>query len=212
MKKVFLTIVIISALSCNKVKEGAENAVNNAIENAIEKESGVQVDLPNIDNVAQNSASLMFQIGDKKILDGTEWMQGSVVFQKDEKGLTIALTFMGDGGNSASIQLSKVPEDFELPLEMSIAYNPQENTTDPTATVILMTVNDQTQSLPEMPFEGFFKLTKFNKDEMTFSFVGKGSNMTDVDSPSNWKEMKAEGKIFSPIIMSSGIDKNKVLK
>ncbi|MEZ4876020.1 MAG: hypothetical protein R2805_00475 [Flavobacterium sp.] len=59
-----------------------------------------QVELLDADEMDNNAAYKSYKSKAKNYLDGKEKMQASVIFQKDNDGLSIALQGVGEGGKS----------------------------------------------------------------------------------------------------------------
>jgi hypothetical protein len=212
MKKTLLILTIITLLSCNKAKESAQDAITGAMEKAIESKTGTQVDLPDANDMENNAGFVNYKSHNKVYLQEKERMQASVIFQKDNDGLSIALQLTGENGKSFVATLSHVPEKFSLPLKGKFAVSNAYDGTNPVGAIMFMDVNENGMMTSEVPYEGEISITKLSKDRVEFELEGKGSDPSDADSPSNWKAISGNGKITSPIIMSYGIDKNNVLK
>lgn len=212
MKKIIFTLTILSLFSCNKAKESMQDAVTGTIEKAIENQTGTQVDLPDAGDMDNNGGFINYKSETKTYLTDDEKMQASVIFQKDNEGLSIALQLTGEAGKSFIATISHVPEDFSLPLIGKFAVSNKYDGINPSASVLFMNATENGMLTSETPFEGELIITKLTKDEVKFEISGKGGNATDADSPSNWKPISGNGKLTSPIIMSYGIDKNNVLK
>jgi hypothetical protein len=207
-----LTLVVL-LFSCNKVKEGIQDAVTNAAENAIEKKTGTQVDLPDTDEMADNAGFLNYKSATKTYFTDKERMQqATVVFQKDNYGLSIGFQMAGESGKSFLATISNVSEEFTLPLIAKFSIGNKFDGVNPTASIVLMESSDNGMKSFDIPFEGELIITKLSKDEVAFEIKGKGSDATNIDSPSNWNEITGNGKLVHPIILSYGIDKNNILK
>lgn len=212
MKKLLFTLTIISIFSCNKAKESAQDAINGAMEKTIENQTGTQVDLPDAEDIDNNAGFVKYKSASKVYLDGKEKMQATLIFQKDNDGLSIALQFAGEGGKSFLATISHVPENFSLPLKGKFAVSNRYDGVNPSAVIMFMNVTENGLITSEVPYEGEIIITQLSKDTIEFEIDGKGSDPSDADSPSNWKPISGNGKISSPIIMSYGVDKNNVLK
>lgn len=212
MKKILLTLAIISIFSCNKAKESAQDAMNSALEEAIENKTGTEVDLPNADEMEKNAAYIFYKSESKNYLDGKEKMQASVIFQKDNEGLSIVLQGVGEGGKSFMATMTHIPENFSLPLKGTFAVSNRYDGVNPSAVIMFMNVTENGMMTSEVPYDGELIISKLSKDGIEFQINGKGGDPSDAESPSNWKTISGKGKISSPIIMSYGIDKNNVLK
>lgn len=212
MKNILFTLTIIVLFSCNNAKENAHDAMNSALEEAIENKTGTEVDLPDADEMENNAAYISYKSESNNYLDGKEKMQASVIFQKDNDGLSIALQGVGDGGKSFMATMSHVPENFTLPLKGKFAVSNKYDGKNPSAVIMFMNVTDNGMMASELPFEGELTISKLSKDVIEFQINGKGGDSSNAESPSNWKTISGNGKIISPIVMSYGIDKNNVLK
>ena len=153
-----------------------------------------------------------FEAESKVYLKGTEKMQASAIFQKDNNGLSIGFTLSGESGNSMIAIINHVPENFTLPLTGNFAVSQRYDGKNPVATLMYMNVTENNMGTSEVPYEGEMTITKLTKNEMIFTINGKGGDITDADSPSNWKTITGKAKLTSPIIQSYGVDKNNVLK
>lgn len=212
MKKLLFTLTILSIFSCNKAKESLQDAVTGAMEKAIENQTGTQVELPDAEDMDKNAGFVNYKSESKVYLKGTERMQASAVFQKDNDGLSIGFTLSGEEGNSMIAIINHIPEDFSLPLTGKFAVSNRYDGKTPVATIMYMNVTENGIMATEIPYEGELIITKLTKTEMTFEVNGKGGDPTDAESPSNWKTITGKGKLQYPIIQSFGIDKNNVLK
>lgn len=212
MKKIIFTLTILSLFSCNKAKESMQDAVTGAMEEAIENQTGTQVELPDASDMENNGGYINYKSETKTYLTKDEKMQASLIFQKDNDGLSIALQLTGEAGKSFLATISHVPEDFSLPLKGKFAVSNKYDGINPSASVLFMNATENGMMTSEVPYEGEITITKLSKDEVEFEIAGKGGDASDAESPSNWKSILGNGKLTNPIIMSYGIDKNKVLK
>lgn len=188
------------------------DAVTDAMENAIERKTGTQVDLPDTSEMADNGGFINYKSVTKTYLTEKEKMQATVIFQKDNEGLSIAFQMTGENGKSFVATISHISEKFTLPLKAKFAISNKYDGENPTASLTFMEVNDTGMKSSEVPFEGEMMITKLSKDEVAFEINGKGSDATNIDSPSNWNAITGNGKLVHPIILSYGIDKNNILK
>lgn len=212
MKKIIFTLIIITLFSCNKAKESMQDAVTDAMENAIERKTGAEIDLPDTSEMENSGAFVNYKSATKTYLTEKEKMQATVIFQKDNEGLSIAFQMTGENGKSFVTTISHISEKFTLPLKAKFAISNEYDGENPTASLTFMEVNDTGMKSSEVPFEGEMMITKLSKDEVAFEINGKGSDATNIDSPSNWNAITGNGKLVHPIILSYGIDKNNVLK
>lgn len=212
MKKIIFTLIIITLFSCNKAKESMQDAVTDAMENAIERKTGAEIDLPDTSEMENSGAFVNYKSATKTYLTEKEKMQATVIFQKDNEGLSIAFQITGENSKSFVTTISHISEKFTLPLKAKFAISNEYDGENPTASLTFMEVNDTGMKSSEVPFEGEMMITKLSKDEVAFEINGKGSDATNIDSPSNWNEIKGNGKLVHPIILSYGIDKNNILK
>lgn len=212
MKKILITLIIFSLFSCNKAKESMQDAVTDAMENAIERKTGAEIDLPDTSEMENSGAFVNYKSATKTYLTEKEKMQATVIFQKDNEGLSIAFQMTGENGKSFVTTISYISEKFTLPLKAKFAISNEYDGENPTASLTFMEVNDTGMKSSEVPFEGEMMITKLSKDEVAFEINGKGSDATNIDSPSNWNAITGNGKLVHPIILSYGIDKNNILK
>lgn len=212
MKKILFTIASISILSCNNARENAQDAMNTTLEKVIENKTGTQVDLPDADEMENNAAYVTYKSESKNYLDGKEKMQASVIFQKNNEGLSIVLQAVGEGGTSFMATMSHVSDNFSLPLKGKFAVSNRYDGVIPSAVIMFMNVTENGMMTSELPYEGELTISKLSKSGIEFQINGKGGDPSDAESPSNWKVISGKGKIISPIILSYGIDKNNVLK
>jgi hypothetical protein len=189
-----------------------QDAVTGAMEEAIESKTGTQVELPNASDMENNGGYINYKSETKTYLTNDEKMQASLIFQKDNDGLSIALQLTGEAGKSFLATISHIPNDFSLPLKGKFAVSNKYDGINPSASVIFMNATENGMMTSEVPYEGEITITKLTKDEVLFEIAGKGGDASDAESPSNWKAISGNGKLTNPIIMSYGIDKNKVLK
>lgn len=212
MKKLLFTLTILSILSCSKAKESMQDAVTGAMEKAIESKTGTQVDLPDAADIDKNNGHVTYKSQSKVYLKGTEKMQASAIFQKDQDGLSIGFTLSGESGSSMIAIVNHIPEDFSLPITGKFVVGNSYDGKTPIATIMYMNVTENGMMASEIPYEGELTITKLSKTEMAFEINGKGGDPTDAESPSNWKTITGKGILEYPIIQSYGIDKNNVLK
>lgn len=212
MKKIIFTLIIITLFSCNKAKESMQDAVTDAMENAIERKTGAEIDLPDTSEMENSGAFVNYKSATKTYLTEKEKMQATVIFQKDNEGLSIAFQITGENSKSFVTTISHISEKFTLPLKAKFAISNEYDGENPTASLTFMEVNDTGMKSSEVPFEGEMMITKLSKDEVAFEINGKGSDATNIDSPSNWNAITGNGKLVHPIILSYGIDKNNILK
>lgn len=212
MKKIIFTLIIITLFSCNKAKESMQDAVTDAMENAIERKTGAEIDLPDTSEMENSGAFVNYKSATKTYLTEKEKMQATVIFQKDNEGLSIAFQMTGENGKSFVTTISHISEKFTLPLKAKFAISNEYDGENPTASLTFMEVNDTGMKSSEVPFEGEMMITKLSKDEVAFEINGKGSDAMNIDSPSNWNAITGNGKLVHPIILSYGIDKNNILK
>lgn len=189
-----------------------QDAVTDAMENAIERKTGAEIDLPDTSEMENSGAFVNYKSATKTYLTEKEKMQATVIFQKDNEGLSIAFQMTGENGKSFVTTISYISEKFTLPLKAKFAISNEYDGENPTASLTFMEVNDTGMKSSEVPFEGEMMITKLSKDEVAFEINGKGSDATNIDSPSNWNAITGNGKLVHPIILSYGIDKNNILK
>jgi len=212
MKSIILTVIVASFLSCNKAKESAQDALTNSMEKAIENKTGTQVDLPDAADMENNAGFINYKVADKVYLKTGEKMQATAVFNKDNNGLSIALQLVGENGKSFMATASHLPENFSLPLKAKFSVSNTYDGSNPSAMLLFMNVNQSGLMAAEIPYEGELIITQLSAKNIEFTIDGKGGDASDAESPSNWKPISGDGKLSHPIIMSYGIDKNKVLK
>lgn len=212
MKKVLIIITILSLLSCNKAKESMQDAVTDAMENAIERKTGTQIDLPDKSDMEDNGGFINYKSATKTYLTEKEKMQATVIFQKDNDGLSIAFQMTGENGKSFVATINHISEKFTLPVTAKFAISNKYDGKNPIASLTFIEVTDAGMKSSEVPFEGEMVITKLSKDEVAFEINGKGSDAMNIDSPSNWNVISGNGKLVHPIILSYGIDKNNILK
>lgn len=212
MKKTIITFTILSLFSCNKATESVQDTVTGAMEKAIENQSGTQVDLPDADDMENNGGYINYKSETKTYLSDDEKMQATVIIQKENKDLTIALQLAGEAGKSFLVTVSHIPNNFSLPLKGKFAVSNKHDGVNPSATILFMNATENGMLTSEIPYEGEISITKLNENEVKFEMYGKGGDASDADSPSNWKSISGNGKLLNPIIMSYGIDKSNVLK
>ena len=212
MKKPIFILLAVAFFSCNNAKENTQDAMTNTLETVIENRTGNIVELPDDDDVENNAAFISYKSESKSYLDGKEKMQVSVIFEKDKEGLAIAIQGVDEGGNSFIATMSHIPDNFSLPLKGKFTISNHYDGVNPSALIIFMNSTDNGMTTSEVPYEGELIISKLSKDGIEFQINGKGGDPSDAKSPSNWKTISGSGKISSPVIMSYGIDKNKVLK
>lgn len=97
-----------------------QDTVTNAMEKAIENQSGTQVDLPDADDMENNGGYINYKSETKTYLSDDEKMQATVIIQKENKDLTIALQLAGEAGKSFLVTVSHIPNNFSLPLKENL--------------------------------------------------------------------------------------------
>lgn len=192
--------------------KNAEDTSVNMYEKTIEKATGVQIDgIENLE-LANNSGSVVFKAEAKTYLTGKEKMQGSVTINKDKDGLSFAMQFSAENGKSFLAMISKIPDDFSLPITGKFSVSNAHDGINPVATIIFMNVSENGVLPNKIPFEGDLVITQLTKEKVAFEINAKGGESTDTESPSNWVPVTGSGLMENPVIMSYGIDKNKVIK
>ena len=189
-----------------------QDRVQGTMEKAIESATGTQVDLPNGEDMDNNAGYVHYKTEDHVYLTGNEKMQATVIFQKDNEGLSIALQLSGANGKSFIATLNHVPENFSLPLKGKFSVNNSYDGTNPSAMILFMDLSENGMMTSGIPYEGEISITKLSKNRVEFVMQGKGGDTSNADSASLWKPISGNGKITNPILMSYGIDKNNVLK
>jgi hypothetical protein len=209
-----IAILLVSSyfIACNSAKENAQDALTNQMEKAIEAKTGNKVDLGTADSYENNNGSISFVSEGQTFVKTNEKFQATVVFQKDKEGLAMSFQFTGEEGKSLLVIVNHIPEDFTIPLTGKFAVSNSYDGVNPVATMILMQTNESGVLNSPMPFEGTLTVNKLTESEITFDVDAKGGNAVDAESPSTWKSIKVSGTMKSPIIQTSGIDKNTVLK
>lgn len=120
MKQILITLTILSLFSCNKAKESMQDAVTDAVENAIERKTGAEIDLPDTSEMENSDAFVNYKSTTKTYLTEKEKMQATVIFQKDNEGLSIAFQMTGENGKSFVTTISHISEKFTLPAKRKI--------------------------------------------------------------------------------------------
>ena len=212
MKKILFILTLMTLFSCNKAKESMQDAVTGAMEKAIESNTGTKVELPDAEDLENNAGFVNYKSNNKVYLKDDERMQATVIFQKENEELTIALQLTGENGKSFIATINHVSEDFSLPLKGKFAVSNAYDGVNPSATVLYMNATEGGMMTSELPFEGEISISKLTKEEVLFEIKGKGGDASNTDSPSNWNAISGNGKLTSPIIMSYGIDKNNILE
>jgi hypothetical protein len=214
MKKIITILTAITLFSCNKAKESLQDSMKNAMESAIESKAGTQVDLPDAANMEDNAGYISYKSDKTVYTKGTERMQATVTINKDKnkENFMIALQLGGETGKSFMLTMGEVPPNFTLPITGKFSPNNAYDGKNPTALVMFLNVSENGIAAAENPYEGKFTITKLSSKIVEFSISGKGSDATNVESPSNWVGISGSGKLINPIVMSYGIDKNTILK
>ena len=212
LKGLAATLALLCFLSCNSAKENAQDALTNQMEKAIEAKTGEKVDLGTANSYENNSGSVSFVSDGQTYLKSDDKLQAIAIFQKDKDGLAMSFQLTGAEGKSLVVIIKHIPEDFKLPLTGKFAVSNSYDGVNPVATMILMQTSESGVLNSPMPFEGTLTVSKLTEAEIAFEVDAKGGNATDTESPSAWKSIIVSGKLKSPIIQSSGIDKKAVLK
>jgi hypothetical protein len=214
LKLKFITLIlpILCFAACNGAKDTAQDALTNQMEKAIEARTGNKVDLGTADSYENNSGSLSFVSDGQTYLKSDEKFQAIAVFQKDKEGLGMSFQLTGAEGKSLLVIIKHIPEDFTIPLTGKFAVSNNYDGVNPVATMMLMQTSENGVLNSPMPFEGTLTVSKLTEAEIIFEVDAKGGHTTDAESPSAWKSIKVSGKMKSPIIQTSGIDKKAVLK
>lgn len=211
-KNAVILLVASCFIACNSAKENAQDALTNQMEKAIEAKTGNKVDLGTADSYENNSGSVSFVSDGQTFVKTNEKFQATVVFQKDKEGLAMSFQFTGEEGKSLLVIINHIPDDFSIPLTGKFGVNNSYDRVNPVATMMLMQTNESGVLNSPMPFEGTLTVSKLTEAEITFEVDAKGGNTGDAESLSAWKSIKVSAKMKSPIIQTSGIDKNAVLK
>jgi hypothetical protein len=210
MKKLWIFLALSALISCNNNQANAQdNTQSNRQENS-QNETDTQIDIPEGEEMDRNAAVVFYKSGNNAIFDGSEKMTATVIIQKDQEGLAIAFQLAGEDGKSIATTIAKIPENFSLPLKSTFTKNNLYDGKNPLASLIILATAEN--GLADMPFEGTLTITKLSEDAIEYTIEGKGGGYTDADNPSKWKNITSSVKITTPIILSQGIDKNKVLK
>jgi len=205
-----LLLVVLN--SCIKTSESAEEATITTLEKAIENKTGTQVDIPNTDKLEHNGGYINYKSASKTYLTSADKMQANVIIEKNNNGLGITIQLIGEAGKSFAATINHIPENFLLPLKGKFDVGNQYDGINPVGVIVFMNTTENGMKGSEIPFEGEIVLTKLTKEAVEFTLEGKGGDILDKESPSNWKSISGNGKFTHPIIMTYGIDKNKILK
>jgi hypothetical protein len=213
-KTITIILTTLTFLACNKAKESIQNGTKNAMETVIESKTGTQVSIPDVTNMENNAGYISYKTDKTVYTKGTERMQATVTInkEKNKENLMIALQLVGETGKSFILTLGEVPTNFSLPLTGKFSTNNAYDGKNPTALFMFLNTTQNGVQNTENPFEGEFTIHKLSEKEVVFSLKGKGSNASNLESPSNWVGITGNGKLINPIILSYGIDKNNVLK
>lgn len=211
-KNAVILLVSSCFIACNSAKENAQDTLTNQMEKAIEAKTGNKVDLGTADSYENNNGSISFLSDGQTFVKTNEKFQATVVFQKDKEGLAMSFQFTGEEGKSLLVIINHIPDDFSIPLTGKFGVNNSYDGVNPVATMMLMQTSESGVLNSPMPFEGILTVSKLTEAEITFEVDAKGGNTGDAESPSAWKSIKVSAKMKSPIIQTSGIDKNAVLK
>lgn len=207
-------ILLVSScfIACNGAKDTAQDALTNQMERAIEAKTGNKVDLGTADSYENNGGSVSFVSNGQTYIKTDEKFQAIAVFQKDKEGLGMSFQLTGAEGKSLLVIIKHIPEDFTIPLTGKFKVSNSYDGVNPVATMMLMQTSENGVLNSSMPFEGTLTVSKLTEAEIIFEVDAKGGHTTDAESPSAWKSIKVSGKMKSPIIQTSGIDKQAVLK
>lgn len=204
MKK--LLFVLLTLTGCGT----KEKATESLLEKVIESNSGQKVDLDNImENSEKQSASGQLNYNGKPVISEDLKFNGSMQIIKNAEGITIGATYASDV-KSVVMSISNVKEGFSLPIVAQFNHKMEGQ---PKATMVMMGGEDSANmfNIP-MPFDGTLTITKLSPDQVIFEVDGKGADAGQAENPSAWKPFRGKFTMNSPVVMSVGIEKEKVLK
>tara|TARA_R110002020_G_scaffold107849_4_gene250287 strand:+ start:483 stop:1121 length:639 start_codon:yes stop_codon:yes gene_type:complete len=212
MKNASFILMILFLGSCNKAKEGLQDAIASNMERAIAAQTGAEVDLGDAASYTSNKGIVSFDADGKSYLSKDQEFQAVAIIQKDQDGLAISFQLAGNEGQSLIAIANHIPTNFSLPLTAIFTKSNAYNGENPVATLMYLAPSENSLTSSPMPFEGSMTITKLDEKEMEFQVNARGGSPMDVESPSAWMPIFVEAKLISPIIQSIGVDKNEVLK
>jgi hypothetical protein len=106
--------------------------------------------------------------------------------------------------------VSNIKEGFSLPI---VAQFDHKIEGQPKANLVTMGGEEGANmfSTP-MPFDGTLTITKLGPDQVIFEIDAKGADAGQAENPSAWKPFKGKFTMNNPVVISSGIEKEKILK
>jgi hypothetical protein len=204
MKK--LLFILLTLTGCGT----KEKATESLIEKAIESGSGQKVDLGNImENSEKQSASGQLDYNGKPIISEDVKFNGSIQIIKNADGISIGATY-GSDVKSMMMSISNIKEGFSLPI---VAQFNHKTEGQPKATLAIIGGEEGANMFnTPMPFDGTLTITELSSDQVIFEIYAKGADAGQAENSSAWKPFRGKFTMKSPVVISVGVEKEKVLK
>lgn len=196
---------------CNSAEEAAQISVNSALESVIESQTSQEVDLADVGSFDKNSVKASFIVGGQEKITGKTNMVGTMLGSNDANGKILSFQLQDEEGTMLMIAVSQFPDNFSLPFSVSMYKQNEAPEDSPSATVTFLKISENGM-FSYLSFDGTLTIKELNDKKVSLILTGKTGDAADLENPQNWKDMKAEIVITSPIIQTMGFDKNEILK
>ena len=212
MKK--LLAFIPSALllfGCGMGEKATQKGVTSAMESLIKSQTGQEIDFADADSYENSKVTASFVINGEEKIVGKTPLVGTVLGTKDASKKMLSFQFNDEEGTMITVIISPLPENFSLPLTAKM-YKQNEAPRDVPAATVMFIKASENSMFSLMGFDGTVTVTDLNEKKVAFTVTGKTGDVSDLEKPENWKNMKADFVITSPIIQTMGISKSEILK
>jgi hypothetical protein len=204
----FITFII---SACNSVQDAAQNTMTSAVESAIESQTGQKMDLADAGSFEDNAVKASFQIDGTEKITSKSKMVGTIMGSNEEgNGKLISFQFQDEEGTMIMVNVSKIPNNFNLPFNTKM-YKQNEAPSDSHSAMVTYIKASESGMYSYLSFGGTLTINELN-NKASISINGKAEDAMDLEKPENWKHMKASFVITSPIIQTIGFDKNEIIK
>lgn len=211
MKKLLLIIPTLTLLLACGSRDAAQNSVNSALESAIESQTGQKVDFADVGSFENNATKASFVVAGEEKITGKTKLTGTVTGGKDNNGKMVSFQFVDEEGTMIMVVISKIPENFSLPFTTKM-YKQNEAPDNTHSGMVTFIKASENSMYSYLSFDGTITVTDLNEEKVAFKITGRTGDAMDLEKPENWKEMKADFTITSPIIQTIGFDKKEILR
>jgi hypothetical protein len=204
----FITFII---SACNSVQDAAQNTMTSAVESAIESQTGQKMDLADAGSFEDNAVKASFLIDGTEKITSKSKMVGTIIGSNEKgNGKLISFQFQDEEGTMIMVNVSKIPNNFNLPFPTKM-YKQNEAPIDSHSAMVTYIKASESGMYSYLSFGGTLTINELN-NKASISINGKAEDAMDLEKPENWKHMKASFVITSPIIQTIGFDKNEIIK